>query len=176
MKFCHRRRPHLVKRGGLGVSHHVPVQRRGGKTASLLRGNVSISHLEVFMLPTSPNVAKSPDYLRMSAQSLRTAREHPAEPTFSENDQEPSSKFSLRIWLAKPPLSRGAPSGASLSMPLLALPVRERQSMCIVLLMVLVHLSSSPFQAVAIYSLSSGRELALSFQCFENKNRSIKVL
>jgi hypothetical protein len=37
---------------------------------------------------------------------------------------ELSSKFSLRIWLAKPPLSRGATSGASLSMPLLALPVR----------------------------------------------------
>jgi hypothetical protein len=48
-----------MKRGGLGGLHHVPFQRRGGKTASLLMGNVSISHIEVLMLPTSPNVAKS---------------------------------------------------------------------------------------------------------------------
>jgi hypothetical protein len=49
----------LVKRGGLGVWHHFLVQRRGGKAVSFLWRNLSISHLEVLMLPTSPNVAKS---------------------------------------------------------------------------------------------------------------------
>jgi hypothetical protein len=51
--------PDLVNRGGLGVCHHFLVQRRGGKTASFLWGNFSMSHSEVLMLPTSPNVAKS---------------------------------------------------------------------------------------------------------------------
>src|SRR5215831_3518937 len=37
-------------------------------------------------------------------------------------------------------------------------------------LCLLYTISISPFQLVAIYSLSSGRERALSFQCFENKN------
>jgi hypothetical protein len=51
--------PYLVKQGGLGVLHHFPVQRRGGKTASFLWGSFSISHIEVLMLPTSPKVPKS---------------------------------------------------------------------------------------------------------------------
>jgi hypothetical protein len=51
--------PDLVKWGGLGVWHHVLVQRRGRKTASFLWGNFSISHSEVLVLPISPKEAKS---------------------------------------------------------------------------------------------------------------------
>jgi hypothetical protein len=61
--------PHLVKRGGLGVWHHFLVQRRGGKAASFLWGNFSISHIEVLLLPTSPNVAKSHNALTLLVKS-----------------------------------------------------------------------------------------------------------
>jgi hypothetical protein len=39
--------------------HHFPVQRRGGKTTSLLRGVLSISLVEVPARSTSPTLAKS---------------------------------------------------------------------------------------------------------------------
>jgi hypothetical protein len=42
--------------------------KEGGKTASFLRGNFSISHIEVLMLPTSPNVAKNQEALAMCGQ------------------------------------------------------------------------------------------------------------
>jgi hypothetical protein len=43
----------------LEVWHHVPVQKRGGKTASFQRGSFSISHMAVLMLPTSPKEDKN---------------------------------------------------------------------------------------------------------------------
>jgi hypothetical protein len=54
--------PHLVIRGSLEVLPRVPVHRRRGKTASLLRGSLSIYLIEVPVLSASPNVAKSPDH------------------------------------------------------------------------------------------------------------------
>jgi hypothetical protein len=51
--------PVLVKRGGLEVLHRFSVQRMGGKTASFLREEPSISLSEVPALSTSPNMAKS---------------------------------------------------------------------------------------------------------------------
>jgi hypothetical protein len=51
--------PVLVKRGGLEVLHRFSVQRTGGKTASFLREELSISLSEVPALSTSPNMAKS---------------------------------------------------------------------------------------------------------------------
>jgi hypothetical protein len=70
----------LVKRGGLGVWPHVLAHRRGGKTASFLWGNFSISHSEVLMLPTSPHVillAKSFSW-RISRPTTRLYKDIPA--------------------------------------------------------------------------------------------------
>jgi hypothetical protein len=43
----------------LEVLRRVPVQKRGGKTASFLKGGFSIFHLKVLTLSTSPKVPKS---------------------------------------------------------------------------------------------------------------------
>ncbi len=51
--------PHLVIQGGLEVSPRFPVRRRVGKTAPSLGESFSISRVEVLILSTSPNVAKS---------------------------------------------------------------------------------------------------------------------
>ena len=51
--------PHLVKRGGLGVLHRVPVHERVRKTALFLRRNLSVFPMEVPARSTSPNMAKS---------------------------------------------------------------------------------------------------------------------
>ena len=52
--------PILVNWGGLEGLHRVPLHDRARKTALLLRGSFSIFLGEVPVLPTSPNVAKSP--------------------------------------------------------------------------------------------------------------------
>jgi hypothetical protein len=55
--------PYLVIQGGLEVSPRFPVRRRVGKTAPSLGESFSISRVEVLILSTSPNVAKSQDVL-----------------------------------------------------------------------------------------------------------------
>jgi hypothetical protein len=51
--------PDLVKQGGLEVLPHFPVRRRVGKPAPSLGASFCISHIEVPVLSTSPNVPKS---------------------------------------------------------------------------------------------------------------------
>jgi hypothetical protein len=51
--------PYLVKRGCLEVLKRFPVHERVRRTALLLRGSLSIFLVEVPVLSTSPNVAKS---------------------------------------------------------------------------------------------------------------------
>jgi hypothetical protein len=52
--------PILVKQGGLKVSPRPPVRKRVEKTALSLGESFSFSLVEVPMLSTSPNLAKSP--------------------------------------------------------------------------------------------------------------------
>jgi Acetyltransferase (GNAT) domain len=58
--------------------HRFPVHRRRGKTASLLRGSLSIYLIELPALSASPNVAKSPVYLAKCLKRLicRAASRH----------------------------------------------------------------------------------------------------
>jgi hypothetical protein len=51
--------PDLVIQGGLKVSPRFSVRRRVGKTAPSLGESFSIPRVEVPMLSTSPNLAKS---------------------------------------------------------------------------------------------------------------------
>jgi hypothetical protein len=52
--------PDLVKQGGLKVLPRFLVRRRVGKTAPSLGESCSFSLVEVLILSTSPNLAKSP--------------------------------------------------------------------------------------------------------------------
>jgi hypothetical protein len=56
--------PYLVKRGRLEVSQRFPVYRKAGKTAPLMRESLPFPLVEVPVLSTSPNLAKSQDYMR----------------------------------------------------------------------------------------------------------------
>src|SRR4030095_5962792 len=68
--------PYLVKRGGLEVLPRVPVHERARNTTLFLRSNLSMFLVEVLMLPTSPNVAKSRVYLAKSCQRLTSWVSH----------------------------------------------------------------------------------------------------
>src|SRR4030095_6246731 len=57
--------PVLVKRSCLELSPRVPAHRKGGKTAPLLRESSSMPLVEVPVLSTSPNVAKSQQVVAM---------------------------------------------------------------------------------------------------------------
>jgi hypothetical protein len=54
--------PYLVKQGCSEVLHRFPTHEKARNTALLLRSHLSRFFVEVPGLPTSPNMAKSPDH------------------------------------------------------------------------------------------------------------------